>query len=87
MRPMHTNWTCIFLFSRSENITDNGFVIELYSDVNVQNSNSKNGKITIKARSGQSLWFFDTQKMNWRTAVKCPHSVSIPGPCFRYHHC
>lgn len=53
MRPMHTNLTCIF--SRSENITDNGFVIELYSDVNVQNSNSKNGKITIKARSGQSL--------------------------------
>lgn len=33
MRPMRTNLTCIFLFSRSENITDNGFVIELYSDV------------------------------------------------------
>lgn len=31
MRPMHTKLTCIFLFSRSENITDNGFVIELYS--------------------------------------------------------
>lgn len=33
MRPMHTELTCIFLFSRSENITDNGFVIELYSDI------------------------------------------------------
>lgn len=31
--PMHTKLTYIILFSRSENITDNGFVIELYSDI------------------------------------------------------
>lgn len=52
MRPMHTKLTCIFLFSRSENITDNGFVIELYSDIKCSNSNSKSGTIAIKALSG-----------------------------------